>query len=196
MFSVVVNCNSNGINNIYSQGSPDLILDFCTDYWNGKKLCRLTKNNRKKLLDLYQRFSASSYCTAFSYKPILDSFDCSLLNKSVSNNGNIVLKCPTFSCDKISNLNGFRLKERKFSNAGYSSSDSSSGDSSGDDSDYFDRKSLTDYDFLSSNSNKPKNKLSHSTQIENILELNSKQIFLGMASMQYKAKIVNIYIYF
>ena len=32
-------------------------------------------------------------------------------------------------------------------------------------------------------------------QIQNVLELHSNQIFLGMISMQYKAKIVNSYLF-
>ncbi len=32
--------------NLYSQGSPDLILDFCDNHWNGKQVDALTKNQK------------------------------------------------------------------------------------------------------------------------------------------------------
>ncbi len=89
--------NSN-MRNVYSQGSPDLILDFCNDFWNGSEVAKLNKSQRKKLLDLYQRFSASSYCTAFSYKPLFDTYD-ELVLESCQNK---VLKCPANYYEKIS----------------------------------------------------------------------------------------------
>lgn len=46
MFSVVASNNLNGMKNLYSQGSPDLTLDFCTTFWNGKQVVELTKNQR------------------------------------------------------------------------------------------------------------------------------------------------------
>ena len=56
---------------------------------------------RKKLLDLYQRYSVSSYCTAFSYKPIIEEELLSDLDLDV--NSNRVLQCPMSNCEKISN---------------------------------------------------------------------------------------------
>ena len=46
MFSVIANNLTNGMKNLYSQGSPDFTLDFCTSFWNGKQVCDLTKNQR------------------------------------------------------------------------------------------------------------------------------------------------------
>lgn len=46
MFSVVASNTLNGMKNLYSQGSPDLTLDFCNNFWNGKQVCELTKNQR------------------------------------------------------------------------------------------------------------------------------------------------------
>lgn len=90
--------------NLYSQGSPDLIFDFCNDYWNGEQVCELSKNQRKKLLDLYQRYSAASYCTAFSYKPLIE--DENLSELAGYENG-LVLKCPPSYCEKMSSLSDF-----------------------------------------------------------------------------------------
>jgi hypothetical protein len=56
---------------LISQGTADLILDSCVDAWAGKDLEPLTEDVRKKVLDFYQRASLSSYCTAFSYRPMV-----------------------------------------------------------------------------------------------------------------------------
>ena len=46
LYSVVANCSLNGIKNLYSQGSPDLVLDLCSDYWNGRNVLPLSRNQR------------------------------------------------------------------------------------------------------------------------------------------------------
>lgn len=47
LFSTVTSDQrSNCTLNLYSQGSPDLIFDFCNDYWNGEQVCELNKNQR------------------------------------------------------------------------------------------------------------------------------------------------------
>ncbi|OQR73359.1 hypothetical protein BIW11_09782 [Tropilaelaps mercedesae] len=55
---------------IFSQGTADLILEHCTDYWDGYNICPLTDADRKCILDFYQRTSLTAYCTAFSYTPL------------------------------------------------------------------------------------------------------------------------------
>jgi hypothetical protein len=45
--TVVANYHST---NIYSQGSPDLIFDFCSQYWNGKEVCDLNKIQKYKFM--------------------------------------------------------------------------------------------------------------------------------------------------
>ena len=32
--------------NNYAQGSPDLILDFSNNYWNGKQVTEMTQNQK------------------------------------------------------------------------------------------------------------------------------------------------------
>ena len=49
VFSAITSDNlddCSGVSNLYSQGSPDLIFDFCNDYWNGEQVCELSKNQR------------------------------------------------------------------------------------------------------------------------------------------------------
>ncbi|CAB4063191.1 unnamed protein product [Lepeophtheirus salmonis] len=57
-------------NQLFSQGSADLLLNSCRDFWCGDDLEPLKEDIRKKILDFYKRASLTSYCTAFSYKPI------------------------------------------------------------------------------------------------------------------------------
>ncbi|XP_040573860.1 transmembrane protein 94 [Lepeophtheirus salmonis] len=70
MVSVLIQQRSTGTRQLFSQGTSDIILDSCIDFWSGKDLEALTEDARKKILDFYQRSSLSSYCTAFSYRPL------------------------------------------------------------------------------------------------------------------------------
>lgn len=57
---------------LFSQGTGDLVLDICAEYWDGQNLVMLTDYERKKILDFYQRSSLTSYCCAFSYQPLVN----------------------------------------------------------------------------------------------------------------------------
>lgn len=50
------------------QGTADIVLDSCVEYWNGQDLSVLSPSDRKKVLDFYQRSSLTAYCSAFSYR--------------------------------------------------------------------------------------------------------------------------------
>ncbi|XP_050731549.1 transmembrane protein 94-like isoform X3 [Eriocheir sinensis] len=69
MVSVLVRDRASRKLELMSQGTADIILDSCTDYWDGHDVCPLTEKDRKKILDFYHRTSLSAYCTAFSYRP-------------------------------------------------------------------------------------------------------------------------------
>lgn len=60
---------------MFSQGTADLILEHCADYWDGHSICPLTDADRKCILDFYQRTSLTAYCTAFSYTPLENCAD-------------------------------------------------------------------------------------------------------------------------
>ncbi|XP_070186267.1 transmembrane protein 94-like isoform X2 [Littorina saxatilis] len=68
--SVIVKDKATGMFQLLTQGTADIVLDSCTDYWDGTTLCTLTDLDRKRILDFYHRNSMAAYCTAFSYKPI------------------------------------------------------------------------------------------------------------------------------
>jgi len=70
MVSVTVQQRTTGGWQLFSQGTADIILDSCTDTWSGNDLEPLNGEVRKKILDFYHRASLSSYCTAFSYRPL------------------------------------------------------------------------------------------------------------------------------
>lgn len=55
---------------LFSQGTGDLVLDACSEYWDGSDLRHLTDVDRKRILDFYHRSSLTAYCMAFSYVPL------------------------------------------------------------------------------------------------------------------------------
>ena len=46
LMSVIAYYKHNGIHNMYCQGTADLVIDFCTDYWDGKEIKSLSYNQR------------------------------------------------------------------------------------------------------------------------------------------------------
>uniref|UniRef100_A0A8C7QKC2 Transmembrane protein 94 n=1 Tax=Oncorhynchus mykiss TaxID=8022 RepID=A0A8C7QKC2_ONCMY len=66
-----------------SHGSADLILEACTDVWDGSDIYPLSGSDRKKVLDFYQRACLSGYCSAFAYKPMQVSLSNQLNGKCV-----------------------------------------------------------------------------------------------------------------
>ncbi|XP_047352774.1 transmembrane protein 94 isoform X3 [Vespa velutina] len=70
MVAVVVKERSGGSLQLLTQGTADIILDSCIEFWDGHDLCPLSASDRKKVQDFYQRTSLTSYCTAFAYRPL------------------------------------------------------------------------------------------------------------------------------
>ncbi|UYV80595.1 KIAA0195 [Cordylochernes scorpioides] len=67
--------NLPGTHQIFSQGTADLVLDACSEYWNGRDIRSLSESDRKKILDFYQRSSLTAHCMAFSYGPLISPVD-------------------------------------------------------------------------------------------------------------------------
>nr|CAD7195773.1 unnamed protein product [Timema douglasi] len=80
MMAVVVREQSRGALQLMSQGTADIILDSCVEFWDGHDLCPLSAGDRKKVLDFYQRTSLTSYCSAFSYRPLTHGVHSNLSN--------------------------------------------------------------------------------------------------------------------
>ncbi|XP_074647794.1 transmembrane protein 94-like isoform X2 [Tubulanus polymorphus] len=72
MISVAVKETNSGMAQLMTQGTADILLDLCSDYWNGRDLCSLTDSDRRRVLDFYHRQSMSAYCSAFSYCPLTE----------------------------------------------------------------------------------------------------------------------------
>ncbi|XP_032688054.1 transmembrane protein 94 isoform X2 [Odontomachus brunneus] len=70
MVAVVVKERTGGGLQLLTQGTADIILDSCIEFWDGHDLCPLSASDRKKVQDFYQRTSLTSYCTAFAYRPL------------------------------------------------------------------------------------------------------------------------------
>ncbi|XP_017061107.2 transmembrane protein 94 isoform X2 [Drosophila ficusphila] len=68
--SVVMRENPGGYLSLFTQGTADIILDCCDDFWDGMDLRPLSAQDRKRALDFYQRSALTSYCTAFAYRPL------------------------------------------------------------------------------------------------------------------------------
>ncbi|XP_063896687.1 transmembrane protein 94 [Helicoverpa armigera] len=77
MLAVVVKDQANQLQ-MLTQGTADIILDSCVDYWNGRDLTPISPADRKKIIDFYQRNSLTAYCTAFAYKPLTRGISSSL----------------------------------------------------------------------------------------------------------------------
>ncbi|XP_043281137.1 transmembrane protein 94 isoform X2 [Venturia canescens] len=80
MVAVVVKEKSGGSLQLLTQGTADIILDSCIEFWDGHDLCPLSPSDRKKVQDFYQRTSLTSYCTAFAYRPLIRSISNKLSN--------------------------------------------------------------------------------------------------------------------
>ncbi|XP_075702067.1 transmembrane protein 94 isoform X2 [Rhinoderma darwinii] len=69
MISLFVRDVTTNTEQMLSHGTADIILEACTDFWDGADIYPLSGSDRKKVLDFYQRACLSGYCSAFSYKP-------------------------------------------------------------------------------------------------------------------------------
>ncbi|XP_012731681.2 transmembrane protein 94 isoform X2 [Fundulus heteroclitus] len=83
LMSLCVRDSSSNSVQMLSHGSADLILEACTDFWDGTDIYPLSGSDRKKVLDFYQRGCLSGYCSAFSYKPMQVSLSSQLNGKCI-----------------------------------------------------------------------------------------------------------------
>ncbi|KAF7649423.1 hypothetical protein LDENG_00140690 [Lucifuga dentata] len=83
LISLFVRDSSSNNVQMLSHGSADLILESCSDFWDGTDIYPLSGSDRKKVLDFYQRACLSGYCSAFAYKPMHVSLSDQLDGKCV-----------------------------------------------------------------------------------------------------------------
>ncbi|XP_077979837.1 transmembrane protein 94-like [Glandiceps talaboti] len=161
MMSVVVG----GVNTIntdalqmLTEGTAEMVLDACTDFWDGADICPLTGNDRKKILDFYHRASLSAYCCAFAYRPlsqtITSGFGQSYIEMPTTESTSLPIhEIPSPVSSPVHNIiQSLNKKSRK-----------SSGDSS--------------YD-----------RMHDIQDPDGVFRAQTGQIFIGMVAMQYQAK--------
>ncbi|XP_030630146.1 transmembrane protein 94 isoform X2 [Chanos chanos] len=83
LISLLVRDSTTNNVQMLSHGSADLILEACTDFWDGADIYPLSGSDRKKVLDFYQRACLSGYCSAFAYKPMQVALSPQLNGKCV-----------------------------------------------------------------------------------------------------------------
>ncbi|XP_075033961.1 transmembrane protein 94 isoform X2 [Mixophyes fleayi] len=98
MISLFVRDVTTNTEQMLSHGTADIILEACTDFWDGADIYPLSGSDRKKVLDFYQRACLSGYCSAFSYKPMHYSLSPQLHGKCIEilhapGHNNILASC-------------------------------------------------------------------------------------------------------
>ncbi|XP_068119528.1 endoplasmic reticulum magnesium-transporting P-type ATPase isoform X2 [Hyperolius riggenbachi] len=83
MISLFVKDVTSNTEQMLSHGAADIILEACTDFWDGADIYPLSGSDRKKVLDFYQRACLSGYCSAFAYKPMHNALSSQLHGKCI-----------------------------------------------------------------------------------------------------------------
>ncbi len=157
---------------------------------------------RKKILDLYHRYSAISYCTSFSYKPV---FDTEKRTGNETDKNAYAFKLPDHrneihdasnQLDSNKQFLNLTLENvNDFSQVVYSQSKSVENvlqNKEKSSLELIDNYNTTTTTTTNNNNNNNNKRLrGNKNKTIEILGLHEKQIFLGMISMQYKAKIVS-----
>ncbi|KAL9880064.1 transmembrane protein 94 isoform X1 [Glossina fuscipes] len=161
--SVIMRENPGGYLSLFTQGTADIILDCCDDFWDGKDLRPLSQQDRKRALDFYQRSALTAYCTAFAYRPLRHSIN-GILGGVPNNKGNVAyMELPPESKLRLQNMDkihcDFDCSHAKLS---HSISTDSLLFSDGKEEDISD--------------------------VEGCYEMQCHQVFIGMVTMQYQAQ--------
>lgn len=159
---------------LFSQGTGDLVLDACSEYWDGTDLRILTDSDRKRILDFYHRSSLTAYCMAFSYVPVTVCPDASKLK------GYYLELAPDSS-------HVFATVSTDIGNVRWSDAiDGRNSSQSRLSSHYLSNESLIVKDNTTTTSNVPSP--SHDTvSAESLAAQMNNEVFIGMVTMQYQA---------
>uniref|UniRef100_T1PI09 Phosphatidylinositol-specific phospholipase C n=1 Tax=Musca domestica TaxID=7370 RepID=T1PI09_MUSDO len=161
--SVVMRENPGGYLSLFTQGTADIILDCCDDFWDGIDLRPLSPQDRKRALDFYQRSALTAYCTAFAYRPLRHGIN-GALSGGPNNDGSIAyLELPPESKLRMQHVDKMHCD---FEGGHGKLSHSISTDS-----------------LLFSES-----KEEDITDVEGCFEMQCHQVFIGMVTMQYQAQ--------
>ncbi|XP_074116851.1 transmembrane protein 94 isoform X5 [Sminthopsis crassicaudata] len=83
MISLFIKDTTTSTEQMLSHGTADVVLEACTDFWDGADIYPLSGSDRKKVLDFYQRACLSGYCSAFAYKPMHCALSSQLNGKCI-----------------------------------------------------------------------------------------------------------------
>ena len=80
----------------FTEGSLDLVLDLCNDYWDGVELKPLDEGSKKKVMDLHQNALVNDgQCVAYAYGPVAPSEDLNTLLASYANQNHVYFEMET-----------------------------------------------------------------------------------------------------
>lgn len=135
----------------------------------------LSAHNRKKILDFYQRACLSGYCSAFAYKPMQVSLSCQLIGKCVE------LAPGPCLFSEVELPSTTPIKHNSFRN---------SWSSDGEWNQQTERLVCSPYHFLlSCVSVTCTEGIGEGVEREDCIQALSGQIFMGMVSSQYQARL-------
>uniref|UniRef100_A0A452TUD0 Transmembrane protein 94 n=1 Tax=Ursus maritimus TaxID=29073 RepID=A0A452TUD0_URSMA len=83
MISLFIKDTTTSTEQMLSHGTADVVLEACTDFWDGADIYPLSGSDRWKVLDFYQRACLSGYCSAFAYKPMSCALSSQLSGKCI-----------------------------------------------------------------------------------------------------------------
>ncbi|XP_022228760.2 transmembrane protein 94 isoform X2 [Drosophila obscura] len=162
--SVVMRENPGGYLSLFTQGTADIILDCCDDFWNGQDLHPLSPQDRKRALDFYQRSALTSYCTAFAYRPLRHGIHGALSGPQQSGGECLYLELPPESKLRMQHVDKLHCDFQGGHHVKLSHSIS------------------TDSLLFSEHKDEDCN------DVEGCFEMQCHQVFIGMVTMQYQAQ--------
>ncbi|XP_026844124.1 transmembrane protein 94 isoform X1 [Drosophila persimilis] len=162
--SVVMRENPGGYLSLFTQGTADIILDCCDDFWDGQDLHPLSPQDRKRALDFYQRSALTSYCTAFAYRPLRHGIHGALSGPQQSGGECLYLELPPESKLRMQHVDKLHCDFQGGHHVKLSHSIS------------------TDSLLFSENKDEDCN------DVEGCFEMQCHQVFIGMVTMQYQAQ--------
>lgn len=150
-----------------TQGTADIVLDCCDDFWDGKDLRPLGVQERKRAQDFYQRNALTAYCTAFAYRPLRHGISGALGETAY-------LELPPETKYK----SAVRDHDRGGIYCTFDGNQSSCGTAAGL------QHSISSDSLLFSENNKEED----ICDVEGCFEMQCHQVFIGMVTMQYQAQ--------
>uniref|UniRef100_A0A1Q3FCQ9 Putative conserved plasma membrane protein n=1 Tax=Culex tarsalis TaxID=7177 RepID=A0A1Q3FCQ9_CULTA len=162
--SVVMREMPGGSLQLLTQGTADIVLDSCDDYWDGQDLHPLTEKERKRAQEFYQRSALTAYCTAFAYRPLRHGIT-GALSGGIDGHVAYLELPPETKNRKDMQINRERLPEFERGGA-----------------------PLTHHSISTDSLLFTENKEEDISDVDGCYEMQSHQVFIGMITMQYQAQ--------